>query len=117
MALEQDALEAIMREHLARRFGVVAELGVELVNFEQSAENVTVHLKKHYEGRTDIEDQTVQAQYLVGADGGRSVVRKKLGLAFLGETRMEDWLVYGNVSLNGLEEGVRRACRLEHTRR
>jgi 2-polyprenyl-6-methoxyphenol hydroxylase-like FAD-dependent oxidoreductase len=109
MSLEQDALEAIMREHLERRFGVFVELGVELADLEQSPEGVTAHLRKHHEDSTEVEDETVHAQYLVGADGGRSVVRKKVGLAFLGETRMEDWLIYGNVSLKGLEEGVRHS--------
>ncbi|MGX1701972.1 bifunctional 3-(3-hydroxy-phenyl)propionate/3-hydroxycinnamic acid hydroxylase [Microbacterium sp. NPDC055357] len=37
--------------------------------------------------------RSVRAGYIVGADGGRSSVRKSLGLAFEGRTASENWLV------------------------
>ncbi len=37
--------------------------------------------------------RTVHARYLVGADGGRSDVRKGLGFAFKGSTARREWLV------------------------
>ncbi|MFF1920473.1 bifunctional 3-(3-hydroxy-phenyl)propionate/3-hydroxycinnamic acid hydroxylase [Streptomyces sp. NPDC058221] len=41
----------------------------------------------------DGEPLTVRAGYLIGADGGRSVTRKSLGLAFEGSTEPTRWLV------------------------
>jgi 2-polyprenyl-6-methoxyphenol hydroxylase-like FAD-dependent oxidoreductase len=103
--LDQDALERILRDHLKRRFGVVVELGMELIDFEQSEENVVVHLKRHLDDH-NIPEETVHAQYLVGTDGGRSVVRKKLGLTFLGETREDHCMVYGDAHVKGLDDNV-----------
>jgi 2-polyprenyl-6-methoxyphenol hydroxylase-like FAD-dependent oxidoreductase len=106
VVLGQDSLEKILRESLESRFGVFVELGTELAGFEDSGECVTAHLKKHKEDST-ISDETVHAQYLMGSDGGRSFVRKTLGLEFIGETRVGDYNIYGDVELTGLEEGVR----------
>jgi 3-(3-hydroxy-phenyl)propionate hydroxylase len=41
----------------------------------------------------DGEPRTVRAGYLVGADGGRSVTRKSLGLPFEGATEPTRWLM------------------------
>jgi len=38
----------------------------------------------------------------VGADGGRSIVRKTLGIGFVGETRDAERLVLGDVTITGL---------------
>jgi 2-polyprenyl-6-methoxyphenol hydroxylase-like FAD-dependent oxidoreductase len=99
-------LERILRSNLERRFGIAVELGTELLDFEQSKENVVVHLKKRPDSRNAFEEETVRAQYLVGTDGGRSIVRKKLGLTFLGETRYEDCLIYGDAAIKGLDNEV-----------
>ena len=48
---------------------------------------------------------TVRARYLVGADGGRSFVRKALGIAFPGES-MNARAVVADLSLSGLEDDV-----------
>lgn len=37
-------------------------------------------------------------------------VRKQLGLSFLGETREADWLLYGDVKIEGLDEDVSVPC-------
>jgi 2-polyprenyl-6-methoxyphenol hydroxylase-like FAD-dependent oxidoreductase len=88
---------------------VCVELGTELAGFEDSGEYVTAHLKKHAEDGTT-SDEVVHAQYLMGSDGGRSFVRKTLGLEFIGKTRVDDYNIYGDVELAGLEEGVRRTA-------
>jgi 2-polyprenyl-6-methoxyphenol hydroxylase-like FAD-dependent oxidoreductase len=105
-SLDQDAMERILRDSLRRRFGVVVELGTELVNFEQSKDHVVVHLRKHLTDGDAFEEETVHAQYLVGTDGGRSTVRKQLGLTFLGETRAQDYLIYGDAAIKGLDDKV-----------
>jgi 2-polyprenyl-6-methoxyphenol hydroxylase-like FAD-dependent oxidoreductase len=107
IVLGQDTLEKVLREALEQRFGVVVELGTELIKFEQSSEHVTAHLRKHIKDRATTSDEVVYAQYLVGADGGRSVVRKMLGLDFIGETRSGNTMIYGDLEIAGLEKGVR----------
>jgi 2-polyprenyl-6-methoxyphenol hydroxylase-like FAD-dependent oxidoreductase len=109
LALPQDVMERVLRESLQRRFGVVVELGIELVSFEQSSEHVVAHLKKHTKEQSVPTEETVYVQYLVGTDGARSVVRKGLGLEFAGETRSKDCWIYGDVELTGLPEDV---CRI-----
>jgi 3-(3-hydroxy-phenyl)propionate hydroxylase len=73
---------ALWQKHIERILaGWIAELGVttyrerEVVGFDQDEAGVDVHLR---EGRT------LRAQYLVGCDGGRSVIRKAAGIEFPG---------------------------------
>ncbi|MFI1257291.1 FAD-dependent monooxygenase [Streptomyces netropsis] len=56
------------------------EFGTELTGFDHDADGVTATLRDA--GGTE---RTVRAEYLVAADGGRSTVRKALGVAFTGE--------------------------------
>lgn len=71
LTLGQDRLESIMRKHLEERFGVVVELGTELVTFKQDENKVVAHLKKRvHEGEGITE--TLDVKYLIGTDGGRS---------------------------------------------
>jgi 2-polyprenyl-6-methoxyphenol hydroxylase-like FAD-dependent oxidoreductase len=100
--LGQESVEGIMREALRDRFGITVELGTELVGFEQTEDGVTARLRKGDQH----DEEVVRAEYLVGTDGGRSSVRKALGLAFTGEKNAET-LIYGDVVLKGLDKNVR----------
>lgn len=95
----QDRTEEILRERLLELGGVV-ELGTELVSFAQDAEAVTVTVSR------DGEVEQVRASYLVGADGGRSVVRKELDVGFLGETDDSIRVVLADVDIPGLDHTV-----------
>lgn len=65
--------------------------------FTQSAEAVTAEIVKHGEvGETVTK---AEFSYLIGADGAHSIVRKTLGLPFLGETREEDNIAVGDIML------------------
>ncbi|UPG74516.1 FAD-dependent oxidoreductase (plasmid) [Roseomonas gilardii subsp. gilardii] len=79
LMVPQFRTEAILRERLAE-FGIAPEYGCELLGFEQSADRVSVRIA----GPNGPE--TTCCRYLVGGDGGRSTVRRLLGIGFPGET-------------------------------
>lgn len=84
--------EEILRDRLTDLGGRVDTAG--LAGFTQDGDGVTARL-------TD--GTTVRAAYLVGADGGRSTVRKALGVPFLGETRDEERMLIGDVRTPDLD--------------
>ncbi|MDC0708022.1 FAD-dependent oxidoreductase [Stigmatella sp. ncwal1] len=94
--LPQARTEGILRERLAES-GFHVEFATELTGLEQDAEGVTATLL--HAGQI----QQVRACYLVGADGGRSFVRKQLGVGFEGETRESDRMLIGDVQVDGLD--------------
>ncbi|WP_410569069.1 FAD-dependent monooxygenase [Amycolatopsis sp. cmx-4-61] len=91
--LGQSQTEGILRDRLAE-FGVRVELATALTGFEQDADGVTATLST---------GETVRAAYLVGADGGRSFVRKALGIAFEGSTDESIRMLLGDVRADGLD--------------
>ncbi|WP_020662487.1 FAD-dependent monooxygenase [Amycolatopsis benzoatilytica] len=91
--LGQSQTEAILRDRLAE-LGVRVELGTELTGLAQDDEGVTAELST---------GETVRADYLVGADGGKSFVRKALGIPFEGTTDESIRLLLGDVSAEGLD--------------
>lgn len=86
IAIPQYATEAILRDELAR-YGVQVQRGVRVAGFEQGADGVTATLAG------DAGEQTVQAAYLIGADGAHSAVRKGLGLTFEGAAFEEQYML------------------------
>ncbi|MER6502745.1 FAD-dependent monooxygenase [Streptomyces sp. NPDC001455] len=94
--MPQSRVEEILRERLAE-YGVAVELGTELVEFEQTdADRVTATVA------TAQGTEQVSAAYLVGCDGGRSLVRKRLGISFEGFTEEDKQLIVGDVQVDGL---------------
>ncbi|OCH83686.1 hypothetical protein OBBRIDRAFT_742838, partial [Obba rivulosa] len=85
-SLGQDKTEAILRVHLSK-YNCHVKLNTELLGFEQYPDRASARIAKHSDDG-DIEE-TVECHYLVGTDGGKGIVRKQLGLSFLGETREE----------------------------
>ena len=92
LMIPQWRVEQILRERLAD-FGVAVELGAELRGFSQQADGVTAM----------IGEAQIQARYLVGCDGGRSTVRKALGLCLRGETPDVQLMAVGDVEVDGLD--------------
>ena len=88
----------ILRERLAELGGSVTP-NAELVSFTQDDDGVTAVL------RVDGAEREVRAKYLVGADGGRSTVRRVLDVAFLGETHEEERALLGDVRAEGADRG------------
>lgn len=83
----QPMIDRILLDGLERFASVTTVFGAELVSFEQGAADVTLQV------RASDREQTVKAQWLVGADGGRSTVRKSLGIEFEGVTDSTRWVV------------------------
>lgn len=94
--LPQWRTEELLRERLAGLGGHV-EFGTELTALEQDAHGVTATLV--HAGS----EERVRARYLVGADGGRSFVRKWLGVGFAGETHASDRMLIADVHVEGLD--------------
>ncbi|SNT65796.1 2-polyprenyl-6-methoxyphenol hydroxylase [Asanoa hainanensis] len=88
--------EEILRERLAE-LGVRVELSTALVDFTQDDDGVTAVLAAA-DGRTAQE----RVRYLVGADGGRSTVRKTLGIDFPGETDDSTTMLFADVRVEGI---------------
>jgi 3-(3-hydroxy-phenyl)propionate hydroxylase len=97
-AFRQPVLERILRDNLARYGNVTARFETELVEFSQSATNVTVRLRAA-NGPVD-----ASCDYLVGCDGSRSFVRQSLGIDMHGSTFRERWLI---VDLEGTTDPTR----------
>lgn len=91
LMIPQWRVEQILRERLAD-FRVAVELGAELRGFSQHTDGVTATI-----GRAQ-----VQARYLVGCDGGRSTVRKALGLSLRGQTPDVQLMAVGDLEVDGL---------------
>jgi 2-polyprenyl-6-methoxyphenol hydroxylase-like FAD-dependent oxidoreductase len=94
LMVPQFATEAVMRERLAE-LGSAPEFQHELVAFEQDASGVEAVVVSP-RGRA-----AIRARYLVGADGGRSFVRRALDIPFSGKTLGVRALV-ADVHLDGL---------------
>jgi 2-polyprenyl-6-methoxyphenol hydroxylase-like FAD-dependent oxidoreductase len=84
---DQDILEPILRAQ-AERFGAVIHFHTELLSFEQDGECVRALVHSRDTGR----EKEVIAQYLIGADGSRSMVRQALGIALDGPGVLQDWM-------------------------
>ncbi|KDR80539.1 hypothetical protein GALMADRAFT_61028, partial [Galerina marginata CBS 339.88] len=95
--LGQDKLEAIFHAALAG-YNCYVELGTELTSFEQTGEYVKARLKKESTG----DEEEADFEWMIGADGARGVVRKQLGLPFLGETRHVENFIVGDIKVEGL---------------
>ncbi|MEU4340805.1 FAD-dependent monooxygenase [Nocardia sp. NPDC023852] len=94
--LGQSGTEGILRDRLAE-FGVHVERGTTLVAFDQNEDAVTATLER------DGARETVRAAYLVGADGGKSTVRKTLGIPFEGNTDESIRMLLGDVRADALD--------------
>ncbi len=87
----------LLHERLSELGGGV-RFGTELTRFEQDADGVTARL-----GLADGGSHTVRARYLVAADGGRSTVRKGLGIGMSGPQLAPGAGVLADLRVDGLD--------------
>ncbi|MDH6485100.1 rifampin monooxygenase [Streptomyces sp. SAI-127] len=83
LGIPQPVIERLLEEH-ATQLGAQVRRGGAVVGFEQDDEGVTVELA---------DGEQLRSRYLVGCDGGRSTVRKLLGVAFPGEPSRTETLM------------------------
>ncbi|KAH9832239.1 monooxygenase [Rhodofomes roseus] len=91
--------EAILRKHLAT-YGYEVELNTEFRSLEQSPDHVTVTTAKGEDGTEAI--TSASYRWVIAADGGRSALRKQLGIPFEGQ-QLPDRMVLGEMQLSGLD--------------
>ena len=89
-------IEEALRGRLAELGGGV-EFGTALERFTQSEQGVSVVVRRGGAA------ETILAGWLVGCDGGHSVVRKQAGIAFEGETRDEVRMIVADLEVDGLD--------------
>ncbi len=82
LGIMQPVTDRLLAER-AVELGADIRRGCEVVAVEQDADGVTVELT----------DTVLRASYVVGCDGGRSMVRRQIGVAFPGEPSSSDTLL------------------------
>lgn len=81
----QERQEHLLRTAIDRDYGVQVELSTELDSFEEHDDHVVAHIvKKSPNGEQ--KEELISVQFLVGADGGKSSIRKQLGIQFVGDS-------------------------------
>lgn len=122
LLLSQERTEAILRSHLEKQ-GCHVELCTELRSFEQHTDHVIASLVRK-DGNEEY-SETVVCHWLAGTDGARGnipfitsygerlifnvpagVVRKHLGIPFLGETRENEHIVVAEIEVQGIDSIV-----------
>jgi rifampicin monooxygenase len=83
LGIPQNVTERLLAEH-AIEVGTEIRRGWELTGLSQDDTGVTAELA---------DGTRLRARYLVGCDGGRSIVRKLLGIGFPGEPARTEWLL------------------------
>lgn len=105
----QPEFEATLRQGLSRFPSVEIRFEHELEGFEQDDDGITAEICDAEGART-----TVRAQFLAACDGGRSGVRKALGIEMVGSSFNERWLVIDCV--NDVDETRASIAYCDHRR-
>lgn len=81
--LNQRYIEPILREHVAQHDLITCLYQHQVQSFTQHAEHVSVLVQNLAEPHAPL--RGLQAQFLIGCDGGRSMVRKGIGATLVGD--------------------------------
>ena len=79
--VSQKFVEQVLRRQAEKLRGISISYGWRLVRFSDDARGIHALVERVDDGRT----ATMEASYLVGADGPRSTVRQALGIGYLGD--------------------------------
>ncbi|KAL4944601.1 hypothetical protein BDV06DRAFT_232853 [Aspergillus oleicola] len=93
LVLRQMYTEAILREKL-QSVGAVYYQGMECIDFEydDSAAPDGFPVKSEFKNTTTQATFQLKSKYFIGADGGRSFVRRHTGIRFCGDTSEDRWI-------------------------
>lgn len=83
--MTQQSLEPIIRAR-AEELGATLRYSAELISFDQDVDGVAAVIKYRNTG----EEKRLRAKYLVAADGNRSPVRERLGIAMRGHGHLSN---------------------------
>ncbi|KAA9148534.1 NAD(P)-binding protein [Microbacterium lushaniae] len=83
LGIPQPVTDRLLTEH-AESLGAQVQRGAQVVALAQDAAGVEVTLE---------DGSVLRGRFVVGCDGGRSTVRRLLGLAFDGEAATAEWLL------------------------
>jgi len=83
----QDKVEPILARR-AQELGADVRFSTELISWDQNPAGIEAVFRHRQTG----EEQRVTADYLVAADGNRSPIRERLGIATRGHGRISSWL-------------------------
>ncbi|MGX9347775.1 FAD-dependent monooxygenase [Microbacterium sp. KNMS] len=83
LGIPQPITDRLLAERAAE-LGADIRRGIEVVGFTQGEDGVTVELA---------DGTRVRSRWMVGCDGGRSLVRRALGIGFPGEAATTEWLL------------------------
>ncbi|GAB3351089.1 FAD-dependent oxidoreductase [Modestobacter lapidis] len=78
--MPQDLMEPVLL-HNAQSRGATVRFDTEYLSLDQDDDGVTVHVRDRIRG----DEYDIRAKYVVGADGGRSLVAEHLGLPLQGQ--------------------------------
>jgi 2-polyprenyl-6-methoxyphenol hydroxylase-like FAD-dependent oxidoreductase len=95
LGIPQPLIERLLAEH-AIALGAQVRRGCAVAGFEQDDDGVTVDLA---------DGEQLRSRYLVGCDGGRSTVRKLLGVGFPGEPSRTETLM-GEMEVGVTQEEI-----------
>lgn len=90
----QPDLERALRRQVAAAPSVRTACGVELLELVDDGAGVTARVRD-----ADGAEHRVRADFVIGADGAASLVRRKIGQDFGGATYPEDWLIVDAVDV------------------
>jgi len=105
LGIPQPVTEGILAER-ATELGVQVRRGAEVVGLEQNDDVATVTL---------LDGSRLSARFVVGCDGGRSTIRKLLGVAFPGEPAKIETLLGEMDAATPLEELTAIVARVRET--
>ena len=103
LQVEQHKLVRILADELSRFPHATLHMGAPVIDVSQDADKVTVRA-----GKPGAE-MVVESDFLIGADGGRSVVRKSQDISFDGFTWEERFIVIAT-SFDFAEQGFAFTC-------
>jgi 2-polyprenyl-6-methoxyphenol hydroxylase-like FAD-dependent oxidoreductase len=81
--VSQYALEPLLKDIAENVRGVTVRFNCELLSFEEQEDNVVVRVRD-LDGR----EETIRTRYLIGCDGGSSIVRAGLGFRLEGQANL-----------------------------